>query len=712
VPERQSSGRTGRRTDHHLVDGDLLDAPAGRPEGEDIADPRLVDHLLVEFAHSASGVRAGADLFGAAREVDRIVAAIRDRPAAGGDQLPGAGPCRQHPGGGIAGQPGPQLGELLAGISPAQHVDHRIESCPRQFPIRIGPPDQIEQLIGSPRRTQTDRYQLLRQDIQRIAQPRERLDECLLHALHDGGAFQQIAARGRKEDPAAGRSDAVARPADALQGTRHRPGSLRLDHQVDRPHVDAQFQRGGRHHAGQPSGLQLGLDLQAPLLADRPVVRASDDRHLGRFVVSRTCAGTGGAPGRHVELRIGFALAHRMQLVELGGQSLSQPSRIDEADRRVVSLDKIQNPRDDPRPDRIGDGFTLGADIRVQFGHVVERNLDAELPGLLRRWFDDADRAISGEELGYLPHRIDRGRQADTLWIPAGCGQALEADGQMRATLGGGKGMHLVDDDGLHLAQRLGGRAGQHQEQRFGCGDQDVGRVAQQPTAFTGRRVAGTHSDPHFGLGQAEPTSGGLHTAQRDAQVAFHVDRQGLQRRDVEHPHLAGRRGVRQLVQTVQEGGQRLSGSGGRNHQGVFTGADGPPGRALRRCRAIEGAGEPGAGGLTESSQRVEWHLVVHVAIVDAATDKNSTSIRRQRFTRGLAEHLPTARSVGAMREAELWQRLVAQLGSGYARVWAEQVVLADLGGRTVSEALAAGVPCKTIWRAAWAHLELPAHDR
>ncbi|MPM79749.1 hypothetical protein SDC9_126790 [bioreactor metagenome] len=162
----------------------------------------------------------------------------------------------------------------------------------------------------------------------------------------------------------------------------------------------------------------------------------------------------------------------------------------------------------------------------------------------------------------------------------------------------------------------------------------------------------------------------------------------------------------------MQEGGQRLSGSGGRNHQGVFTGADGPPGRALRRCRAIEGAGEPGAGGLTESSQRVEWHLVVHVAIVDAATDKNSTSIRRQRFTRGLAEHLPTARSVGAMREAELWQRLVAQLGSGYARVWAEQVVLADLGGRTVSEALAAGVPCKTIWRAAWAHLELPAHDR
>ena len=64
------------------------------------------------------------------------------------------------------------------------------------------------------------------------------------------------------------------------------------------------------------------------------------------------------------------------------------------------------------------------------------------------------------------------------------------------------------------------------------------------------------------------------------------------------------------------------------------------------------------------------------------------------------------------MREAELWMRLERHLGSGYAPVWAEQVVLAELGGRTVSEALGAGVPCKTIWRAVWAQLELPASER
>lgn len=51
-------------------------------------------------------------------------------------------------------------------------------------------------------------------------------------------------------------------------------------------------------------------------------------------------------------------------------------------------------------------------------------------------------------------------------------------------------------------------------------------------------------------------------------------------------------------------------------------------------------------------------------------------------------------------------------LPDGYSRVWADQVVLADLSGRTVSESLAAGVPCKTIWRAVWKHLELPSHLR
>lgn len=64
------------------------------------------------------------------------------------------------------------------------------------------------------------------------------------------------------------------------------------------------------------------------------------------------------------------------------------------------------------------------------------------------------------------------------------------------------------------------------------------------------------------------------------------------------------------------------------------------------------------------------------------------------------------------MKETELWQRLEAVLGSGYYRVWAEEFNLAELGNRSVVQALAHGMPSKTIWRAVWAALELPARDR
>jgi hypothetical protein len=51
-------------------------------------------------------------------------------------------------------------------------------------------------------------------------------------------------------------------------------------------------------------------------------------------------------------------------------------------------------------------------------------------------------------------------------------------------------------------------------------------------------------------------------------------------------------------------------------------------------------------------------------------------------------------------------------LGPAYARAWAEQFVLGELGERTVSQALDAGVAPKTVWAAVWRALELPASER
>ena len=64
------------------------------------------------------------------------------------------------------------------------------------------------------------------------------------------------------------------------------------------------------------------------------------------------------------------------------------------------------------------------------------------------------------------------------------------------------------------------------------------------------------------------------------------------------------------------------------------------------------------------------------------------------------------------MRHTEFWARMEDALGPAYARVWADQQVLADLGHRTVSDALAAGETPKRVWRVVWERLELPASER
>ena len=64
------------------------------------------------------------------------------------------------------------------------------------------------------------------------------------------------------------------------------------------------------------------------------------------------------------------------------------------------------------------------------------------------------------------------------------------------------------------------------------------------------------------------------------------------------------------------------------------------------------------------------------------------------------------------MRHTEFWERMDLALGPAYSRSWADLFVIGELGGRTASQALAAGVPPKEVWRAVWSVLELPASER
>lgn len=64
------------------------------------------------------------------------------------------------------------------------------------------------------------------------------------------------------------------------------------------------------------------------------------------------------------------------------------------------------------------------------------------------------------------------------------------------------------------------------------------------------------------------------------------------------------------------------------------------------------------------------------------------------------------------MRHTEFWARMDDVLGSAYARSWASSVVIGELGGRTVLEALDAGVTPKEVWAAVWRTLELPVSKK
>jgi Protein of unknown function (DUF3046) len=64
------------------------------------------------------------------------------------------------------------------------------------------------------------------------------------------------------------------------------------------------------------------------------------------------------------------------------------------------------------------------------------------------------------------------------------------------------------------------------------------------------------------------------------------------------------------------------------------------------------------------------------------------------------------------VRHTELWARLEVALGPEMFKTWADYQAITDLDSRTVSEALAEGVPPKQIWAAVWAALELPEKDK
>ena len=394
----------------------------------------------------------------------------------------------------------------------------------------------------------------------------------------------------------------MPRAADPLQATRDRGWALDLDHEIDRPHVDAQLETAGGDEGRQPAGLELLLDLE-PLLPGDAAVVGPDQLLAG-------------------------------ELVEPLGEPLRQPAAVGEHDRAPVLADQRQDPRVDRRPDA---GPCLAADRRAgrplvrrqdlaQARHVLDRDDDLEVERLAGAGVDDRDLTPLADAAQVAGDRLERalgGGQADPLEGPRRGSLAvatrraqplhpLEAEREVRAALAARDGVDLVDDHLLDIAEDLACLAGEQQVQALRRGHQDVRRVADEVTPGVRGRVAGARGDRDPRRLQAQPPGREGDPGQGCPQVPLDVVGEGLERRDVQHPdrtRLAARRSRswvrRDPVQAPQERGQGLAAAGGSVDQRVLAAGDRGPAPGLSVGRGLERRLEPGPDGGPERCERI-----------------------------------------------------------------------------------------------------------
>ena len=471
MPERHLARLAGRGRDHDAVERDVLDPPRRRAEHEDLAATALVHHLLVELAHAAAVDGEHAEQ-----------PSVGDRPAGGDRESPGALAAAERVRAPVPDDPRPELGELVGGVAAGEQVQDVAEQLVRELLEVRGPPQHAAEIRNRPLVHRAHRDDLLRDHVQRVPRVVRLLDRALQHPLHDDRRLEQVAPELREHLAAARLAHLVAGATDPLEPARDRTRRLDLDHEVDRAHVDPELERARRDDRLQRAALELVFDLEPLLARDRAVMGSS-------------------------ELLAG-------ELVETRREALGQAARVDEHDRRTMRPDQLEHLGVDRRPDRRlrrrgprrGGSEHRRHPLRGlgharEVGHVLDRDDDLDLHRLAHPRVDDRHgagsvRGLPSEEPRDLLERTLGRGQADPLRrLVRELLEAFEREREVRAALGTGHRVDLVDDHPPDASQDLARLGGEHQVERLRRGDQDVGRSGLDPAALARRGVAGAHRD-------------------------------------------------------------------------------------------------------------------------------------------------------------------------------------------------------------------------
>ncbi len=445
-PERDAWRRSAGVLDSHHARAKPLHAPAGAPQQEDVPTVHLHREVLVERA----------DLAAVGLGHHRVGEGVGDRAAVHQRSEPRPLPRPEqvvHP---IAVQmdahPPAPLAHALG-----EHLEDLRVPLPGQVTVGPGPPQQRVQrpLVPGVHRAGSD--DLLGEHVQRRLGHPHRVELAIVNRTEERGALHQLVPGQCEEDAFAHPVQRVPRAPHPLQEERDAPRAPKLHHQVHGADVDSQFERGGGHHRPQLAPLELLLGRESQLPCHAPVV-------------CRDCTRAESRP-------------------EVMGHALGQLPGVGEDERRPVLGGELHQPVVDLSPHLVG---------RDRAQRVLGR-LERQLPLAKVSHLDHcASLRSSGEEGGEGLHRLLRGRQPDQLGTaPHLRLQPLEREREMTAPLVPRQGVDLVDDDRVHVTERLAStRGGEHQVQRLRRGDEDVRGPAEHLGPLARGRVPGPDLDP------------------------------------------------------------------------------------------------------------------------------------------------------------------------------------------------------------------------
>ena len=509
LPERGLRGLARRRGDDDAVDRDLLDPPGRRAEHEALADAALVDHLLVELADAPA---VGQEHAEQAAVGDRSAALHRHRLRAFAPADASFDAVPHHP-------------------RPQARRNGRTDSAPRACRASRGTrPPTARRSSRTAARARTGRRRSTRRSrTRRRSVARARRAGCAGSASPRPVPRACAARRSRLRGDRRGTSGRSCRCSARRPGAR--PGR-RVGCRARPSPGDSTSTTRSTVPMSMPSSR---LDV-ATMPRSRPSFSSDSTCTRCSRASDPWCARTSSSPASSLRLAASRSARRRalqntivVRCARISSRMRGMHVRPDAAVRLgIVEPERARR-------------CARGRRMRAGFVHVVDGDDHLDVERLARPRVDDRDRSLlpavaeAAEEPRDLVERALRCRQTDALRRRVGDRlESFEREHQVRAALGGGERMDLVDDHRLHAAQRFAGPRGEHEVERLGRGDEDVGRVAHELLAFLARRVAGTHRDGRCVEGFAEPFGRERDPRDRRAQVLLDVERERAQRRYVQ----------------------------------------------------------------------------------------------------------------------------------------------------------------------------------